>query len=94
MNNGMNPPELYDKDKVAYNCGLAIHKMRKEKGMTQDQVAEMSGVCKTIISKIENGAVDAKLKEVIGICNALDVTIEDLVEICEVETNFAWVEEN
>lgn len=90
MKNGMNPPALYDKDKVAYNFGLAIRKLRKEKDMSQRYVATMAGTNPTLICQLECGEKEPRLKDAVGICNALGITVEELVKYCETETNFAW----
>lgn len=39
----------------AYNIGEAIKKARKERNMTQDQLAELMGVKKAQVSRIERG---------------------------------------
>jgi len=44
-----------------YFFGKRIRKIRMEKGMTQDQLAEVSGTSKTYISRIENDLIEPEL---------------------------------
>ena len=91
MNNGMNPPALYDQQKIDYNFGLAIRMLRKEKGLTQDYVAAIVGASTQWIGRMERGEGVPRLHDVIGVCNALDVNADELFKACEKRTNFAWV---
>lgn len=51
----------------AYKLGLMIQEMRREKGMTQEQLAEKCGTTKTYISRIENNASDIRLSTLMRI---------------------------
>jgi transcriptional regulator with XRE-family HTH domain len=46
-----------------------LQEMRKEKGMTQVQLAEKCGTTKTYISRIENNASDIRLSTLMRIVN-------------------------
>ncbi len=59
--------------------GKRIRELRKNKGLTQAQLAEMSGVEPSNISHIERAATKLSLPTLIGIANALDATLDELV---------------
>lgn len=46
-----------------------LQELRKEKGLTQVQLAEKCGTTKTYISRIENNASDIRLSTLIRIVN-------------------------
>jgi transcriptional regulator with XRE-family HTH domain len=59
--------------------GNFIHEKRIAKGLTQQQIQEMTGVKRTYLSKIESNTVSPPSEEVIIlIANALD---EDAIEL-------------
>lgn len=51
--------------------GQAIQRIRKERGMTQEQLAELTNVASNSISRIERGLLIPALPTLIDICNAL-----------------------
>ena len=51
--------------------GQAIQRIRKERGMTQEQLAEITDVASNSISRIERGLLMPALPTLIDICNAL-----------------------
>ena len=51
--------------------GQAIQRIRKERGMTQEQLAEITNVASNSISRIERGLLMPALPTLIDICNAL-----------------------
>lgn len=59
--------------------GTRIREIRKSKKMTQEKLAEMSGVEPSNISHIERAATKLSLPTLINIANALDVTLDELV---------------
>lgn len=56
--------------------GIRIQRLRKEKGLTQQKLAEMSDQDPSNISHIERGATKLSLPTIINIANALDVTVD------------------
>ena len=52
--------------------GQAIQRIRKERGMTQEQLAEITNVASNSISRIERGLLMPALPTLIDICNALE----------------------
>lgn len=60
------------RDKYKY-LGLNISYYRKEKGLSQSQLAEMVNVSRTHMSRIENADCAVSLDVVFDICDALCV---------------------
>lgn len=56
--------------------GIRIQRLRKEKGLTQQKLAEMSDQDPSNISHIERGATKLSLPTIVNIANALDVTVD------------------
>lgn len=65
---------------IDYNAiGIRIRRIRKERGLTQQRLAEMSNLEPSNISHIERGATKLSLPSIINIANALGVTVDDLL---------------
>ena len=56
-----------------------LKRIRKEKNMTQEELANKIGVRRAVISKYENGVISPTLAQLEIIASALDVSITDLV---------------
>ena len=56
--------------------GQAIQRIRKERGLTQEQLAEMTDVASNSISRIERGLLIPALPTLIDICNALGTSAD------------------
>ena len=52
----------YDKLEHEYNITNAMIKARKEKGLTQKQLSELTGISQADISRIENGTRNPSLE--------------------------------
>ena len=59
--------------------GVFISNCRKEKGLTQAQLAEILGVSDKSISRWENGKTMPDLSLYEPLCNALDIQISELL---------------
>ncbi len=59
--------------------GAQVKKMRKAKGMTQEPLAEKTGVGITHISHIETGRSVPSLEMIIGFINAFDCSADELL---------------
>lgn len=55
-----------------------IKTVRMEKGLTQAQLAEASGVTRQTINLLENGRYNPTLKLCVAICRRLDRTLDEL----------------
>jgi HTH-type transcriptional regulator/antitoxin HipB len=59
--------EEYEEEFEAFKLGAMIQELRKEQGLTQEQLAEKCGTTKTYISRIENHASDIRLSTLMRI---------------------------
>ena len=64
--------------KKDYRLGRKVQKLRKEKGLTQEKLAEKVGVSTTWIGYIETGFRRPNLKMVYKIANVLGVKVKDI----------------
>ena len=58
---GSEAREEFEEGFESFKLGVMIQELRKENGMTQEQLAEKCGTTKTYISRIENNASDIRL---------------------------------
>jgi HTH-type transcriptional regulator/antitoxin HipB len=74
--------EKFEDALEAYKLGIMIQGLRKERGMTQEQLAEKCGTTKTYISRIENNASDIRLSTLMRIIrNGLDGQLKLTVDM-------------
>jgi DNA-binding XRE family transcriptional regulator len=59
--------ENYEEEFEAFKLGAMLQEMRKEQGLTQEQLALKCGTTKTYISRIENNASDIRLSTLMRI---------------------------
>ena len=60
--------------------GENINQIRTDKGMTQQEVAELAGISQAYLSQIENDVRSMDVKTADKIANALGVTLNDLID--------------
>ena len=60
--------------------GKQIKRYREQAGLTQEQLAEVVGVTQENISQMENDKLGITVDKLRLICDALDVTITDILE--------------
>lgn len=61
------------------NIGKNINKYRREKGMTQDQLAERLHVTRQAVSNWETGKTQPDVETLEGLAECLEVTVEELI---------------
>lgn len=59
--------EKFEEGFEAFRLGVMIQELRKENGMTQEQLANKCGTTKTYISRIENNSSDIRLSTLMRI---------------------------
>ncbi len=64
---GTETRETYEEGFEAFKLGIMLQELRKEHGMTQEQLAQKCGTTKTYISRIENNASDIRLSTLMRI---------------------------
>ncbi len=63
--------------------GEVISEFRKKKGLSQEVLSGLSDIGRTHLSAIERGERKPTLETLYKICNALDVTMSEMVEKIE-----------
>ena len=64
---------------VLSNLGNRIREERQRARLTQEQLAELVGCNESYIGQIERGAKNPSLEIIVGIANALNVTVDYLL---------------
>lgn len=64
---GTEKREQYEQGFEVFKLGVILQELRKEKGLTQQQLADRCGTTKTCISRIENDASDIRLSTLMRI---------------------------
>ena len=59
--------EAFEEGFEAFKLGAMLQELRKNQGMTQEQLAQKCGTTKTYISRIENNASDIRLSTLMRI---------------------------
>lgn len=67
---GTKKREEYEEGFEAFKLGVMLQEMRKNRGLTQEQLAIKCGTSKTYISRIENDASDIRLSTLMRIISA------------------------
>ncbi|ADL50536.1 helix-turn-helix domain-containing protein [Clostridium cellulovorans] len=67
------------------NIGEVISGLRKQKGMTQEELGNMSGLSRVIIAKIENNQRAVSLEEAVNIAKVFAI---------DVATLYGFIDEN
>ncbi len=63
-----------------FNVGKILRQIRKEKGMTVDDVAEQVGVSKSFISKLERNITQASVATLLKVCQVVGIEPAKLFE--------------
>lgn len=59
--------------------GRRVREKRTERGLTQDQIVDLTGISNSHISNIENGKTKVGLPTLVLIANSLQVTTDELL---------------
>ena len=60
--------------------GAAVRELRERKGLTQEQLADLSGLHRTYVSGVERGLRNPSLVNVVKLARALGVRVGDLFD--------------
>lgn len=60
--------------------GKKIQELRKKQGLTQEELAEKTGISARTIQRIENGEVDPRTYTLNKLAEALETSVDELVE--------------
>jgi ribosome-binding protein aMBF1 (putative translation factor) len=58
---GTKSRDEFDRESESFRLGALVSEARKEKGLTQEELAQKIGSTKSYISKIENGVKEARV---------------------------------
>jgi len=64
---GTSKREAFEEGFEAFRLGVMLQEMRKNQGLTQEQLAKKCGTTKTYISRIENNVSDIRLSTLMRI---------------------------
>lgn len=59
--------------------GQKVRQVRKSKGISQEKLAELSGIDRSYMGNIERGEKNITLKKAYEICDALEIDIKTVV---------------
>lgn len=71
--------------------GLTVKALRQQKGLTQEQLGERSGLNIKYIGNVERGESNPSLRSIAMLCKGLEISITDLFSLLE---NVPKVREN
>lgn len=66
---------------IAKTIGNNLKTARKDKGYTQQHVAELLNMTQQQYSRFENGIFQLNYEQILFLCNLYDITPNDLFEI-------------
>ena len=69
--------------KLLKTFGRSIRSYRKQRGMSQEQLAETSRLSRNYISDIERGVRNPSLLALVGLSRALHLPLRDMLEDVE-----------
>lgn len=70
--------EKEPKDYSLLDFGEMVRRKRKELGISQEELAEKSGMHRTYIGMVERGEKSISLLKIINLAKALEIHIKDL----------------
>lgn len=73
------------KSGILLKYGQVVRKIRLEKGISQETLADLSGLHRTYMSDVELGKRNVSLENIDRIANALEVSISEIFRQIESE---------
>lgn len=70
-----------ERNTILVQFGKTVQQKRKEKGLSQEQLAENAGLHRTYIGMIERAEKNITLLNIVKIAKALEINIQDLFTI-------------
>lgn len=67
-----------EKEPILLAFGQRVQELRKKRNLSQEQLADMSGVHRTYIGMVERAEKNITLRNIKKLAKALDVNIKDL----------------
>lgn len=82
----MPPPEAGHLNDVRARFGAALRAARTRKQLTQEQLAERSGLTAKSVGQIERGVGNPRLDSIARLAEALQIAASDLFELIDAST--------
>jgi transcriptional regulator with XRE-family HTH domain len=76
----MIPRKMASRDRTLTSFGRNVARIRNERGLSQDTLAEKADLDRTYVSGIERGVRNPSIKAALRIAKALNISIGDLCE--------------
>ena len=76
-----------------YRIGRNVRRLRREKGMTQEGLAEAAGLSIKMIQKLEIGQKGFRMETIIKIAITLDVSLDNLTDMREADRKLTFWQE-
>lgn len=73
----------YAKDPALVAFGTAVRKIRKKKGISQEELAHRCGIDRSYMGAIERGEQNSGLLHLTKIAGALDDTVANLMSVAK-----------
>lgn len=70
-------------DKVITAFGKSVRQLRKQRGLTQEQLSFESGIQRIYVSKLELGQQQPSLSTIFKLANGLNCSASDLIQLTE-----------
>jgi len=74
-------------ENIRKKFGLVVRKVRTEKKISQEELAELTRLHRTYISEVERGIRNVSLVNIGKIASALNIHISELFQMVEQEEN-------
>ena len=68
---------------LKHKVGQAIRSLRREKGLSQEELAELSNINRTYVGTLERGDKSPTLDVLERIAKALDITVGEIMKRAE-----------
>lgn len=76
-------PESEHKDADLLALGLAVRRMREQRGMSADELANATGMHRQCIGALENGRIDLAYELLLTLADGLGIQLSTLVTLAE-----------
>ena len=82
---------MYNSEKVCEKMVCRIEKICRERGITYNTLAQQAGISNSTLSYLLRGRSRPNLHTVLQVCNALDVSLDDLIDETEIDGIFSGI---
>ncbi|MBQ6591378.1 MAG: helix-turn-helix transcriptional regulator [Solobacterium sp.] len=69
-----------NKEKLNAAIGASLKNARKQRRMTQEQVADAVGISRSVLTRYELGSIELSMPMFVAICEAIGVNYAEILE--------------